>query len=105
MGQKYLYKCSKCDHTLESSGKLDWGMLAVVKPYVCNRCRDVVDVLVGEHGEVIPEDKLVGSQKDEFYCCPKCNNRDLKVWNQINHPCPKCGLKMKKDNSVIVMWD
>jgi len=27
-------------------------MMAVVKPYICSVCKDVFNVLVGEHGEV-----------------------------------------------------
>ena len=89
MGRIYVFKCKQCHYTVESSGKLDHGMWAVIKPYTCQRCHNVVDVIIGKYGKVIPEGDLKGKQKDEFYCCPKCNSRNLKVWNPITHSCPK----------------
>jgi len=104
MGRTYVFKCKQCNHSVESSGHLDHGMWAVVKPYTCERCHNVVDVLIGEYGNIIPESELKGTQKDEFYCCSKCNSRNIIEWNPKTHPCPKCGNKMTAIGEA-AFWD
>ena len=105
MGQKYYYKCTRCNYSVESSGDIDYGMMAVVKPYICNRCKKVVDVLIGKHGQVITEKDLKGEQKNKFYLCWKCNSRNITEWDPVNHPCPKCGSKMVTSKEVVMFWD
>ena len=63
MGSHYIFKCKKCAHEVESSGKLDYGFFAVVKPFICDNCKDVFDVQIGEVGQVIPEKLLSEMQK------------------------------------------
>jgi DNA-directed RNA polymerase subunit RPC12/RpoP len=105
MGQSYTFKCTKCDYEVESSGKKDWGMIAVVEPYICNDCREVRDVRIGEYGkEIFPEDLSKGQEKD-YYRCHHCGGKNITKWNTQTKPCPKCGSRMKKDPSTIIYWD
>jgi DNA-directed RNA polymerase subunit RPC12/RpoP len=105
MGTSYIFKCNKCDYEVRSSGKLDRGKMAVVKPYICSVCKEVFDVLVGKHGQVILEESLNDEQKEEFYKCPECNGRQLTEWNPRYHKCPKCTGRMLKDDIDIELWD
>ena len=110
MGSLYTYKCDSCDYTVVSSGKLDYGFMGVLKPYICTDCNEVCDVLVGDMGGVIPEDLLndipLVNPKEDFYSCPECNGKNLTVWNPHHRKCPKCNGRMKLDKSAgIMMWD
>ena len=55
MGTYFKYHCNKCEYETYSSGKFDYGLFAVVKPFICDNCKDVFDVQIGEEGQVIPE--------------------------------------------------
>ena len=106
MGQWYLFKCTKCDYRVESSGELDYGMQAVVRPFICNDCKEVVDVTVGEYGQVLDKNNPPEFDSEDFYICPICKGENLTVWYPRYRKCPKCGGWMKRDNDKpIVLWD
>ena len=106
MGSRYLFKCTNCDYTVESSGEKDWGKFAVVQPYICNDCREVIDVQVGEYGEVIPPEKLNEEQKKDYYRCDECSGTNLTLWNPKDRRCPKCGGEMQQDSDEpVLLWD
>ena len=116
MGTLYTFKCNKCGYDVESSGDFDFGMHAVVRPYICNDCNIVTDVLVGQQGVEYPKEQienpkgdeaskfLLFEDKDEYYTCEKCNGKNLTVWNPKWRKCPKCGHRMIK-GSEIALWD
>ncbi len=105
MGQSFTFRCVKCDYSIESSGKRDWGMMYVVKPYTCNDCNEITDVIIGQMGHDIPKDELTEEQRD-FYKCNNCNSENITVWDIKRKPCPKCGCKMQIDSTAgTVMWD
>lgn len=117
MGTKYVFKCSKCEYKLESSGKKSRGMFYVVSPYLCIDCKIISDVTVGILGESYlqewfdtPNDNLLPNyileNKNEFYRCEECEGRNLKVWDSSIGDCPKCdgNLSIDKD-SPITLWD
>ena len=104
MGHSYIFKCKKCDYAVESSGKLDYGMFAVVKPFICSTCEEVFDVQIGEMGQVIPEEMLNKTQKEEYYKCPECKGKKLTEWNPRYRKCPKCGNRMKNEG-LELLWD
>jgi DNA-directed RNA polymerase subunit RPC12/RpoP len=58
MGRLLKYKCSKCNYEVLTSGKKDYGMMAVTKSYICNDCKIITDVTIGEFGKVISKNKL-----------------------------------------------
>lgn len=112
MGTSFTYKCNKCSYKVLTSGKLDYGMLAVVDTYVCNACRAIVDVFIGENGKTFTKEEIVlkkiKSENDlDFYKCPECSSdTNLLKWNIRKRPCPKCDGKMDKDiNGEIILWD
>ena len=105
MGQSYLFKCTKCNYKVESSGRKDCGMIAMVEPYICNDCKKITDVQIGESGkEILPEDLNKGQEKD-YYRCSHCGGKNITKWNIQTKPCPKCGNKMKKDPTISTCWD
>jgi len=80
-------------------------MQAVVKPNICNDCKIITDVSIGELGKAIRKDKLTEDQKD-FYKCSECGGSNIKVWNTAKRPCPKCGGKMYKvSDEPEIFWD
>lgn len=88
MGTSFTYKCNKCDYQVLTSGKLDFGMLAVVDTYLCKSCNAIVDICVGEYGKVYSKEdidlKLIKSENDlDFYQCTECgSDKDLVKWNK-----------------------
>ena len=103
MGSLYLFNCGSCNYSVRSAGKEDTGYLSVVKPYICNNCKEVYDILIGEMGQVIPKETLSeahGSLNElkDFYCCPKCRGKDLTDWSSNDFKCPKCDAGMAKDS-------
>jgi len=111
LGSLYTFKCNSCDYEVESVGKQDRGFTAVLKPYICNDCKEVCDVLIGDINGVIPEDmldKLLLSnfELDDFYNCSNCKSKNLTEWNSENYNCPKCDGTMAKDkNKPVLLWD
>lgn len=105
MGQTFTYKCSECNYQVQSSGKIDFGFHAVMRPYICNNCKIITDVLIGESGRIFRNDKLMSDQTD-FYKCSECEGENIIVWDNKKKTCPKCGGKMMKDSKEpIMMWD
>jgi len=118
MGSFYTFKCNKCDYDVESTGNLDYGMIAVLRPYICNDCNIVTDVLVGGEGREYPKElienpegnyipEFVLLEKDEYYTCRKCNGENLTIWNPKWRKCPKCGGRMLIDKDAYhhKLWD
>ena len=110
MGSLYTYQCHSCEYTVESSGKLDYGFTAVIKPYICTDCKEVCDVLVVEMGHEIPKEILGDfvdeEELEEYYSCPECKGKSLVLWNPSYRKCPKCNGRMTVDKSKgILMWD
>ncbi len=106
MGARFTFKCTKCNYTVESSGDKDCGMFAVVQPYICNDCRVVIDVQIGEYGKVIPPEKLDEEQKKSYYRCYECNGINLTLWSSKCRKCPKCGGRMQQDSDgPCINWD
>lgn len=106
MGSTYLFRCTKCDYKVESSGELDWGMLAVVRPFICKDCTEVVDVTIGECGQVFEKNTKEKLRVDGMYKCPICKGENITVWHPRYRKCPKCGGWMKRDKGgPIMLWD
>jgi DNA-directed RNA polymerase subunit RPC12/RpoP len=101
MGTSYTFNCTNCGYEVEFSGQKDFGMLAVVEPYIFNDCRQVVDVSIGEYGkEILPEDSSEDQEKD-YYRCDHCGGKNITKQNIRIKPCPKCRSRMKKDENEI----
>ena len=112
MGTCFTYKCNKCSYEVMTSGKLDYGMLAVVDTLICKFCKSIVDVCVGEHGQTYTKEEVLRDKGKlefdmKFYLCPDCGSGEQLIkWSKWKRPCPKCDGKMEKDaQSEIVMWD
>lgn len=101
MGELNFFECSSCNYHAEVSGGKDRGFVAFTQTKVCQDCRQVVDVLVGEAGKLSgPKATTIPKAKQQ---CPTCKGHNLKVWK--GRACPKCGGKMKKGGGLICMWD
>ena len=117
MGTSCTFKCNKCGYDVESTGDFDFGMVAVVRPYICNDCNIVTDALVGKYGMEYPKEWIhnpkgkdvpdfVSVMKDSFYTCEECDGKNLTLWNPKWRKCPKCSGRMKLDkDGTVIMWD
>lgn len=106
MGTTSLFKCTKCNYKVESSGQLDWGWTVAVRPFICKDCKIVVDIVVSEHREIGDTNLPPPMLKRESLKCPKCRGKNLTVWHPRYRQCPKCGGWMKKDkDGRITLWD
>ncbi|HPF03397.1 MAG TPA: hypothetical protein P5180_04690 [Bacteroidales bacterium] len=112
MGEKRIYKFSKCGYSLMSSGGKDYGMLAVTDTYICTSCKKIVDVCIGEYGKTYPRKEVLTKEIRseaglDLYVCPSCGSeKNLVKWNKSKRPCPQCGEKMQADKSgLTVLWD
>ena len=112
MGTSYTFRCNKCNYSVQTSGKLDYGLLAVTNPYVCNSCKQIVNVLVGLRGEIFLEERIKKKEYPEenydfkFYLCPVCGADTITEWDTRRKPCPKCDGRMRIDkNDGMIMWD
>lgn len=103
-----------------TSGGEDRGFYAFTNTYICTSCRRIVDITekVLLPSEPKPEKKrfrLFKSRKSkpepeilekQEIICPECGVKtDLKIWDTINRPCPRCDGKMEADRSNFIMWD
>jgi len=105
MGTSYQFKCPSCGYSAQSSGQLDWGLMDTVEPYICSKCQQLTDVLVGEHGNVRPKESLSEKEKRKYYVCGECRSRKITKWDTEKRPCPKCGSSMVKDEHSLQDWD
>ena len=108
MGYIYRFICDSCNYSCDSAGKKNVGINTVTKPYVCNDCNEVCDVIVGELGVVIPKHMINSkfSEKNhykDYYRCFECNGKNLTKWKSNNYKCPKCDTKMHKDENFPII--
>jgi len=100
MGTKFTYQCNKCDYSAHISGGRDVGMIVKTNTYICNKCKDIVDVITEYWTDVTINESRIGK-------CPKCNSSEyLEEWDNKKSPCPKCdGTMNVSPNTVITDWD
>lgn len=106
MGSSYLFECPECGYSAEVSGGRDRGFVAVTETRTCDRCREVVDVLVGETSSLAEEGRAAFPEGEglERYKgrCPICDKVLNNAWDG---KCPRCGGEMIRNEDVIIMWD
>lgn len=112
MGKLRTYKCNICGYRVMTSGGTDCGYFAVTDTYICQSCKQIVDVPVGLYGETyskeeIPDKKISSEITFQFYTCPECGfDTNLMKWDNRKRPCPKCKGKMVIDaHGESVLWD
>ena len=95
MGTKSLFRCIKCQYEAKVSGGKDCGFHAEIETMICANCRALVDVLVSLDGK---------TSSSDIGLCPECSARNVKSWDSMNKPCPRCDGSMEQ-GPVIMMWD
>lgn len=104
MGAKFNFVCPGCRYTAGwLAGGRSVGMMAVVRTMTCEDCQELVDVLIGRHGQ----DGLTGdiNHDETLNICPKCQGERLVSW-PTECPCPRCGTNMTKDETLgRMLWD
>lgn len=97
MGSWFTFTCKDCGYGETLAGGKDWGMVSVVRTMVCQKCKIMTDVVIGEFGRELRGDPRFGK-------CRKCRARKHLVPWKRGTPCPKCGGRMPKGPCVAV-WD
>jgi len=103
MGKRYTFKCNICEYEVMTAGGHDFGMCTVYETYTCRGCKEIVDVCVGELGNIYTIGEALRKKQNSetdlnFYACPKCGSEtDLVKWNDFNRLCPKCDGQMVMD--------
>lgn len=97
MGELATYQCDKCNYSAQISGGPDMGMMVKTNTYVCQKCKEIVDVITFN----------VDSEENNVGKCPSCHSTEqLEVWDNRKCPCPKCNGKMKiSPNGLSILWD
>ena len=102
MARQYQYNCNTCDFNIltneEGSNAL---MRGTSRLYKCSNCSELVNHFVS-----LRDIKTFTSRlKDVPERCPKCKTaQSLERWNP-SQGCPKCGGKLEKDLTSIIMTD
>jgi Zn finger protein HypA/HybF involved in hydrogenase expression len=95
MGKKFHVECIECDYDTWTSCEMDFGSEAIVAPYICQNCHELVDVWIGRFGKIIEKSQNLSAQ-NLLYKCPECHSANVKPWNCKLKPCPRCGSPMEK---------
>ena len=100
MGARYTYQCDKCYYSAHISAGQDMGMMVKTNTLVCEKCKEVVDVITESWTDVTSDESVIGK-------CPNCNfSENLKEWDSKKCPCPKCNGPMQvSPDEEITMWD
>jgi hypothetical protein len=103
MGERYTFVCGKCKYEAVVSGGSDGGWHIQTDTYVCKKCNDVVDSVIGASTKD-PSFKLA---KKDLFKCPKCSNPVSQKWDSKKCECPKCKGKMEKKEGwgTVMQWD
>jgi hypothetical protein len=113
LGLLYTFKCNKCNYSVATSGKNSSGRKYAISPYICRDCKIITDVVVGIYGDEIPKEIFENSKlyapsyikenKNEFYKCEECENKNIDFWDSSSAECPKCdgAMVIDKDAPII----
>lgn len=101
MGTTNQFTCDDCGYSASVSGGRDFGFVAVVQTMTCQNCKELVDVLIGHHGE----DGPMGDPEfdKDLGLCPECDGSHVSVWD-APYPCPKCAKPMPPGKPEL-NWD
>ena len=111
MGTRFDFICSGCGYTATVCGGRSGGMRVAVETMACDKCRELVDVVIGKPAE----DKLplIGKWGEDRRTedpeldadigqCPRCKGGQVSKWTP-SMPCPKCAGSMNKRG--VILWD
>ena len=96
MATMKIYNCPKCGYEIESTPQGHYS-LATGEYYQfnCHNCENIVSLSAKE--------LLDGGFEIK---CPECGHSgELYNWNPIDGVCPKCGIPMEEDNTIMVLAD
>ena len=92
MATLFEYKCKGCGYTVSANPKgHDMIMLGDSYSYICEDCKEIVDVLYPYGGQ------------PEKIAWPECGSENLQKWNPKTGKCPKCGGKLGKTGTVLMV--
>jgi Zn finger protein HypA/HybF involved in hydrogenase expression len=100
MGQLNEYVCNSCGYRAEVSGGGDAGMESVTVTIVCEDCRKLYDIQIGNSDWT---DEQIEAQRTFKFRCPRRATHRIKEWTD-GGPCPQCGVPMENKGGT-VLWD
>ncbi len=97
MGTLYQFRCESCGYEAQVSGGRDCGMASRTDTILCERCRELFDVVTSE--DAISE----RPEREIPIRCPRSFTHSCRLWTSPG-PCPKCGATMVRGEETLV-WD
>ena len=99
MGTSFLFACDKCNYQAHVVGGPGAGMTAATETMVCNDCKELVDVNVSyhfEHFDHFEPERF----SDSIGRCPKCNRKNVSLWETIGGKEPQKDLGKAKSKLI-----
>ncbi len=93
MGNRYSFKCQKCNYTADVCGDSSAGMLVVLKTIHCLDCKKLYDVVVLD----------TRTMEEKAPRCPKSKKHRFQTWKYPD-VCPQCGNEMENEG-MTMLWD
>lgn len=91
------FKCGKCGYSVHTEPTGHYSLMSgEFYNFKCFKCKKIVS---------LSADTLASQRY--FIQCPECSSQEkLSNWNPIEGRCPKCSVKMEKDDSAgLIMAD
>ena len=85
MGTSYTVKCDICSYSVETSGKVSYGMHYVVCPHVCMDCKIITETIIGMFGQSYPKEELEDPKNYHVQLCflfVSSQNLQFQFYNQ-----------------------
>jgi Zn finger protein HypA/HybF involved in hydrogenase expression len=78
VGSLSKFTCRSCGYEVEVSGGRDCGFQSVTMSILCDKCKEIFDVQIGE---VTEDDDTIDRHAKEA-TCPECHSHDIMEWKK-----------------------
>lgn len=116
MAKSQTYYCPACNYKTITSAGPSSTFSAKFNTFVCLKCKEVKDIATHFiHREPAKKDPnepepllLMSSGKSTIkevnqIMCNRCQGLDLKLWDTVEKPCPKCSTPLERDRGWLVI--
>lgn len=118
MAIRKTYLCPVCKYEAVISAGPSRTMMAAFNTFVCLDCNELRDLSIArikghsilidfENKTPLPEPFPAPVREEITPQCSDCDSQNLKIWDNTEKPCPKCGGQMviDEENGMIIHAD